>query len=68
MKALRALLGLLPFAGILVGVFFVNRETPAILGLPFLLFWMVAWAVLTAILMFVVYRLDPHNRRGGDPH
>lgn len=63
MNVLRIVLGLLPFAGILVGVFFVNRVTPFVLGLPFLLFWMVAWAVLTAILMFVVYRLDPANRR-----
>lgn len=64
MKTLRAVLGSLPFAGILVGVFFVNRVTPYVLGLPFLLFWMVAWAVLTAILMLVVYRLDPNNRSG----
>lgn len=63
MNALRILLGLLPFAGILVGVFFVNRVTPFIFGMPFLLFWMVAWAVLTALLMLVVYRLDPANRR-----
>lgn len=63
MKILRALLGLAPFVGILGGVFFVNRATPYVLGMPFLLFWIVAWTVLAAILMFLVYRLDPQNRR-----
>jgi hypothetical protein len=67
-KILRALLGLTPFIGILAGVFFVNRVTPFVLGLPFLLFWIVAWTVLTAILMAVVYKLDPRNRRDTRSH
>jgi hypothetical protein len=67
-KILRALLGLLPFVGILVGVFFVNRVTPFVLGLPFLLFWIVAWTVLTAILMALVYKLDPRNHHGTATH
>ena len=62
MRILRALLGLLPFVGILGGVFFANRITPFVLGLPFLLFWIVAWTVLTVILMALVYKLDPQNR------
>lgn len=68
MKLLRALLGFLPFVGILGGVFFANRVTPFVLGLPFLLFWMVAWTVLTAILMALVYKLDPKNRRDTSVH
>ncbi|MGH8114399.1 MAG: DUF3311 domain-containing protein [Rhodanobacteraceae bacterium] len=68
MKFLRALLGFTPFVGILVGVFFANRVTPFVLGLPFLLFWIVAWTVLTAILMAVVYKLDPRNRRDARAH
>ena len=68
MRLLRVLLGITPFVGILVGVFFVNRVTPFVLGLPFLLFWIVAWTVLTAILMAVVYKLDPRNRRDARSH
>ncbi|MGH8162573.1 MAG: DUF3311 domain-containing protein [Gammaproteobacteria bacterium] len=63
MKFLRVLLGLLPFVGILAGVFFANRITPFVLGLPFLLFWIVAWTILTAILMALVYFLDPEARK-----
>lgn len=64
---LRVLLGLLPFAGILVGVFFVNGVTPFVFGMPFLLFWIVAWTILTAVLMLLVYKLDPRNWRDAAP-
>jgi hypothetical protein len=53
----------LPFAGILVGIFFANRVEPYVLGLPFVMFWLVAWVVLTAAIMAVVGAID---RRGED--
>ncbi|MDE2070197.1 MAG: DUF3311 domain-containing protein [Gammaproteobacteria bacterium] len=56
------MLGLAPFVGILGGVFFANRVTPFVFGLPFLLFWIVAWTILAAIAMALVYWLDPRNR------
>jgi hypothetical protein len=56
------LLALLPFLAMLVGPFFVNRVTPYIFGMPFLLAWLVAWILLTAAIMAVIYRLDPANR------
>jgi len=66
MKALRIVLSLVPVAGLLGGVFFVNRAEPMVLGLPFLLFWISAWSVGTALVMALVYVLDPANRRGGE--
>ncbi len=48
--------------GILVGIVFANRVEPFVLGLPFILFWAVAWVVLTSAIMAVVYVLDPANR------
>jgi hypothetical protein len=63
MSSIR-LLALLPFLAILVGPFFVNRVTPYIFGMPFLLAWLVAWIVLTAASMAVIFRLDPENRDG----
>jgi len=63
MKTLRVVLSLVPVAGLLVGVFFVNRAEPIVLGLPFLLFWVSAWSVGTAVAMALVYVLDPRNRR-----
>jgi hypothetical protein len=59
-------LAALPFLGILVGVAFANRVEPFVLGMPFILFWIVAWVLLTSVIMAVVYRLDPTNREDGE--
>jgi len=56
------LLAALPFLGILGGIFFANRVEPFVLGMPFILFWIVMWVVLTSGIMAVVYRLDPANK------
>ncbi|XUW92956.1 DUF3311 domain-containing protein [Burkholderia sp. M6-3] len=55
-------LAALPFIGILLGVPFVNRVEPLVLGMPFVLGWIVAWVVLSSIIMAIVYRLDASNR------
>jgi Protein of unknown function (DUF3311) len=56
------ILAALPFIGILVGVPFVNQVEPLILGMPFVLAWIVMWIVLSAIIMGIIYVLDPSNR------
>jgi hypothetical protein len=61
---LRHLLGVLPALGMLSGVWFADRTEPYVLGLPFILFWMVAWVVLTSVVLAVIYKLDPANRSG----
>jgi hypothetical protein len=61
------LLAALPFIGILLGVPFVNRTEPLVLGMPFVLAWIVLWVVLTSAIMALVYRLDPANRETGEP-
>ncbi|MEX3811015.1 DUF3311 domain-containing protein [Paraburkholderia sp. BR13439] len=60
---LLRVLAALPFIGILVGITFVNRVEPIVLGMPFVLAWIVMWVVLSAIIMAIVYNLDPSNRR-----
>jgi hypothetical protein len=55
-------LSALPLAGILVGIFFANRTEPYVLGLPFALFWLLAWVVLAAAIMALVHRLDDRER------
>jgi hypothetical protein len=58
------LLAALPYIGVLGGIPFANRVEPYVLGLPFILFWIVLWVVLTSVIMGIVYLLDPTNRRG----
>ena len=62
------MLAALPFLGILVGVCFANSVEPYVLGLPFAMFWVVMWVVVSAGLMAIVYRLDTRDRAraGGD--
>lgn len=51
-------LAVVPAIGMLGGVPFANRVTPYIFGLPFLLFWVTAWVVLTSVIMGIIYALD----------
>ncbi|MBC8747123.1 MULTISPECIES: DUF3311 domain-containing protein [Paraburkholderia] len=59
---LLRVLAALPFIGMLVGIAFVNRVEPLVLGMPFVLAWIVMWVVLSAIIMAIIYHLDPTNR------
>ena len=65
-RYLRFTLATLPFIGMLILIPAVNRDEPYVLGLPFLLFWIVLWVVLTAACMTVIYWTDPANRAGVD--
>ncbi len=58
------LLGVLPFLGYFVGIFFANRVEPYVFGLPFIMFWIAMWVVLTSVIMGIIYKLDPINREG----
>ena len=53
----------LPFVGILIGVAFANQVEPLVLGMPFVLAWIVGWVVVGAAVMALVYALDPINSR-----
>ncbi len=65
MKAFRWL-AVIPFVGLLFGIFWANRVTPYVLGMPFLLFYCVLWVVLTSIIMAIVYNTDPANKEGAE--
>jgi len=60
-------LALLPAIGMLAGVPFANRVEPYVLGLPFLLFWIVVWVLATSAVMGIVYVLDHAARRDDGP-
>ena len=63
MKYIKLLIAV-PFIGFLGFLPWANRIEPYILGLPFLLFWLVLWMVISPLLLIIVYKLDPDNKEG----
>jgi len=59
-------LAVVPAIGMLGGVPFANRVTPYVLGLPFLLFWVTAWVVLTSVIMWIIYVLERVREPGSE--
>jgi hypothetical protein len=51
-------LALVPPLALLAGLRFANRVEPYVFGLPFLLFWIVAWVVATSATMWLIWVLD----------
>jgi hypothetical protein len=67
------LLGLVPFAAMCFSVSAWDRIYPMILGLPFNLFWLLLWIVLTSVCMWGAYRLElsrdsERASRNGEEH
>ncbi len=54
-------LAALPFVAILIGTAFVNTVEPLVFGLPLVLAWLVAWVILTAAIMALIFVNDPAN-------
>ena len=55
---LRLLLAAIPLAALTVAIPLVNRIEPRILGLPFLLCWIVAWVCLTPAFLWAIGRVE----------
>jgi len=58
MVSLRAVVAAIPVAALTVAVPFVNRVDPRILGLPFVLFWILAWGFLSPAFLWGVGRIE----------
>jgi hypothetical protein len=52
------LFGLIPFVAICFSVPLWDRVYPMLLGLPFNLFWLIAWILLTPLCMWGAYKLE----------
>jgi len=52
------LLGAVPFITLVFALPLVNRIYPIILGLPFILFWILSWVILTPFILFLAYRVE----------
>ncbi|MCY9197518.1 DUF3311 domain-containing protein [Bacillus atrophaeus] len=56
------LLSILPFIGMLCLLPFVNRVEPFVFSMPFIMFWVAIWTVLTSVILGIMYKLDPRNK------
>jgi len=52
------ILGAIPFVTLVFALPLVNRVHPVVLGLPFLLFWIITWVILTPPILFLAYILE----------
>ena len=59
------ILALIPFSAMCFSVPLWDRITPMVFGLPFNLFWLCSWIVLTPLCMWGVYRIETAPERGG---
>jgi Protein of unknown function (DUF3311) len=60
------LLGLIPFGAMCFSVPLWDRVDPTILGIPFNLFWLTSWIVLTPACLWAAYRIETaRNKPGG---
>jgi len=55
---LASLVATIPFITLVFALPFVNRVEPIILGFPFILFWIVAWVILTPLILLAAYMLE----------
>jgi hypothetical protein len=51
-------LALVPLCALCLSVPLWDRLTPRVLGLPFNIFWIMAWVALTPVLMNIMYRIE----------
>ena len=60
------LLGSIPFVAMCFTVPLWDRAQPLVLGLPFNLFWLVLWILLTPCCLWAAYRLESTTDRGAN--
>ncbi len=54
-QRLAFLLALVPILALVGALPLVNRVDPVVLGLPFLLFWILAWVLTTPLFLGIAY-------------
>jgi Protein of unknown function (DUF3311) len=59
-------LAIVPFVAMCFTVPLWDRIDPMLLGLPFNLFWLIAWIVLTSLCLAIAYRLERARERSDE--
>jgi hypothetical protein len=58
MNPLSVVLACIPVLAMTFAIPLVNHVEPRVLGMPLLLWWIVAWILLTPLFMGAAYRLE----------
>jgi len=58
---------LIPFCAMCFSVAAWDRVYPMLLGLPFNLFWLLSWIVLTSVCLGIVYRIETPRTAKPEP-
>lgn len=58
---LALLLALIPFVAVCFSVGFWDRLYPVVAGVPFNIFWLILWTLITPICMWGAYRCEQRN-------
>ena len=51
-------IGFIPFLAMCFSVALWDRVEPVVLGIPFNLFWLICWIILSSGCLWLAYRLD----------
>ena len=57
------IVGLLPFLAMCFSVSWWDSIEPVVLGLPFNIFWLCLWVLLTPLCMFWAYTIEKSNMK-----
>ncbi len=60
------ILGAIPFITLVFALPLVNRIKPVVFGLPFILFWILCWVILTPLILFIAYTLERKLNKSED--
>ena len=60
------LLGLIPFTAVCFTVSLWDRIEPMVLGLPFNMFWLTLWILITPLFMWGAYHAEVSKQASGE--
>ncbi|WP_175989461.1 DUF3311 domain-containing protein [Bacillus sp. Marseille-Q1617] len=56
----------IPFLLLIFPLFSIgNRAAPVVMGMPFSVFWVILWIIITFLIVLVLYRIDPDKDEEG---
>jgi len=61
------LLAVIPFMAMCFSVSLWDRIEPLVLGVPFNIFWLTSWIVLTSVCLWGAYRIETARGRENAP-